>query len=411
MWRGLANGHWVDPRRIRVVCGLLLVATLVSGAALLLTSSGTLDRFGRPIGTDFSNVYAAGWMANHGHAAAAWIWPEHYRIQQMVHHSATVPFYGWHYPPPFLLIASLLASLPYLAALAVWQGVGLAGAVQVARTVLPGRGTILAALAAPATFVCLGHGQNAFLTASLLGGGLILLERRPWLAGMLLGCLVYKPQFAVLLPVVLVAAGSRRAFLGAAFSSLALSGLTLAIWGPPVWHGFFDSLTLTRTIVLESGETGWEKIVSAFSAVRALGASVPFAMAVQSLVTGLAVAGAAAAARWGNPATRGAAICCAAVLSTPYALDYDLVILAMALVFMTADAQVRGWLNWEKSLIALAYLSPLFGRQVAGHTLIPLNLLATAAIFALALRRMWLLDLRGRFQWRATTQAGLSGTA
>jgi hypothetical protein len=386
----------VNARRVRLVCILLLAATILSYAMLLLTSHDTLDNIGRPIGTDFSDVYAAGWMADHGRAAAAWVWPEHYKVQQALHHSRAVPFYGWHYPPPFLLIASLLATLPYLAALALWLGTTFAAAVAIAHRIVPGRGTVLAVLAAPASFVCIGHGQNAFLTASLLAGGLALLDRRPWLAGLLLGCLVYKPQFAVLLPVVLIASGNRRAFLGAALSSLGLVAVTLAIWGWPVWAAFHDSLAITRTIVIETGQTGWEKIVTSFATARALGASIPLAYAVQGLSTLAAIVGAAIAARWASPALRGAAACTAALLSTPYALDYDLVILGGALCFLVADARERGWLTHEKSVLALAYVTPLFGRQFAALTLIPVDWIAIVAIFAVTVRRAWVLDVAAK---------------
>ena len=48
---------------------------------------------------------------------------------------------------------------------------------------------LLLAAAYPAVFVNLGHGHNGFLTAALMGGGLVLLDRRPWLAGILFGLL------------------------------------------------------------------------------------------------------------------------------------------------------------------------------------------------------------------------------
>jgi hypothetical protein len=400
-----AGGDWVDARRVRLVCAMLLAATILSYGALLLTAHGTLDIQGRPIGTDFSDVYAAGWMADHGRAAAAWVWPEHYKVQQALHHSATVPFYGWHYPPPFLLLASVLATMPYLMALALWQGTTLAGAVAVARRIAPGRGTTLAVLAAPASFVCLGHGQNAFLTASLLAGGMTLLDRKPWSAGLLLGCLVYKPQFAVLLPVLLIAAGNRRAFLGAALSSLGLIAATLAIWGLPVWEAFQSSLAITRTIVIETGQTGWEKIVTTFAVARALGAPVPLAYAFQAISSALAVACAAVAARWASASLRGAMACCAALLSTPYAMDYDLVILGGALCFLVADARDRGWLAHEKSILALTYVTPLFGRQIAAATLVPIDWIALVAMFTLVARRAWVLDLHVRRRQTPAVQA------
>ena len=385
-WR---SGDWLDARRVRSICLLLLSATLLSYTMLLLTSHGSLDWKGRPLGTDFSDVYAAGWMADHGRAAAAWSWPDHYLVQQALHRSDAVPFYGWHYPPPFLLLASALAMLPYLPALALWQATTLAAAVIVARRIVPRPGTTLAVLAAPATFVCIGHGQNAFLTASVLAGGLWLLGHRPLLAGLLLGCLVYKPQFAVLLPVVLLAVADRRALLGAALSSLALVALTLAIWGWPVWAAFHDSLDITRVIVLETGQTGWHKIITAFAMLRAWGAPLPVAYAVQGATTAFAIAGAAITARCASPAVRGAAVCGAALLCTPYALDYDLVVLGAALCFLVADAQTRHWLPYEKSILALAYAAPLCGRQVMELTSLPLNWIATIAVFSLTLRRAY----------------------
>ena len=41
------------------------------------------------------------------------------------------------------------------------------------------------ALACPAVLINVGHGQNGFLTAALLGGALVLLDRRPIVAGIL----------------------------------------------------------------------------------------------------------------------------------------------------------------------------------------------------------------------------------
>ena len=71
------------------------------------------------------------------------------------------------------------------------------------------------AAAFPAVFINIGHGQNGFLTAALLGGALHWLDRKPWLAGILIGLLAYKPQFGVLIPIALLA-GQRWTTIGAA---------------------------------------------------------------------------------------------------------------------------------------------------------------------------------------------------
>jgi len=144
----LRDGSWLTRERVRIVAAIALAIWVLLIAGLVATAHGTLDVYGRPLGTDFSDVYAAGRMALDGRAAQAWSWPAHYLVQQQVHGDPHVPFYGWHYPPPFLLVASLLALLPYLAALALWQGTTLAGALAVVRAIVPGRTAILAALGA-----------------------------------------------------------------------------------------------------------------------------------------------------------------------------------------------------------------------------------------------------------------------
>jgi hypothetical protein len=383
----------VTRARVRAVAAISLAMTILGVLALFATAHGTIDALGRPIGTDFSNVWSAGWMADHGRAAQAWDWSAQHAVQQAIHGDPNTPFYGWHYPPPFLLIATALAQLPYVAALLLWQGTTLAMALLLVRRILPeNRDAMLAALGAPVVLICLGHGQNAFLTASLLGGGMLMIDRRPWIAGALLGALVYKPQFAVLIPLLILARGSWRAFLSAGATAGGLCLLTLGIWGWPVWQAFLESLPLTRHIVIEAGNTGWEKIPSAFSAVRLWGGPIPVAYAAQSVVALCAVATAAIVARRGSIELLGAAALSAALLCTPYVLDYDFVALGVAVVFLFADGARRGWLRWEPSWLAYAWIAPLVGRAGTAFTHVPLNLIGAIAILYLAARRAALFD-------------------
>lgn len=388
----IRSGNWVNRNRVRAVSAITLALTIAAVIAWLVTANGTLDAMNRPLGTDFSMLWNAGALANTGQAPAAWDWPSMTAMRLETHGNVDFGFLAWLYPPPFLLVAAALAALPYIWALTVYQGITLALALRLAWLIRPARLTLLAAAGYPAVFICIGHGHNGFLTAALLGGGLFLLDRRPWLAGLLLGCLVYKPQFALLLPLVLLAAWNWRAIGGAVIAVLALVGITLMLWGWPVWQAFIDSLPQTRAIIVEQGATGWEKIQSGFAAARMWGASVPLAYGVQTMLTATALGCAVIATRTMAPNIRNAAVIAASLLSTPYVLDYDYVVLGVAILFLVVDAERRGWLDWEKSLYALGWITPLIGRTVAGAALVPLTLIVGIAVLALALRRGFVLD-------------------
>jgi hypothetical protein len=77
------------------------------------------------------------------------------------------------------------------------------------------------------------------------------------------------------------------------------------------------------------------------------------------------------------------------LVSTPYALDYDYVVLLPALAFLWRDGERHCWLTWDKSLMAIAWIAPLVARQVAEFTLIPLGLATALAVGAIAIRRQF----------------------
>jgi hypothetical protein len=383
----LSTGAWLTRDRVIRVALLACATLLICLAWLFGWSHGTLDPLGRPLGTDFSEVWTAGRMALSGHAADVWSLPKHIAVQRQFHHSPHVDVYGWHYPPPFLLVASALALLPYIPAFLLWQGATLCAFAWLMWKLVPRWETTLLVIAAPVTLVCVTHGQNGFLTALLLGGGLTLLERKPVLAGLLLGCLVYKPQFALIVPPLLLVTRNRRAIAGACASAILLVSITLLIWGWPVCQAFIDSLPLSRVLLIEQGAPGWHKIVSPFAAVRMWGGGVPLAYVAQLAVTASALAAVAFLSLKDNVALRNAAVSAAAVVSTPYALDYDLVVLGLAMAWLWIDGEEKGFLKWDRSLMALVWIAPLVARQLAQLTLVPLGLTAVLIMLAIPLRR------------------------
>src|SRR3546814_10959127 len=143
--------------------------------------------------------------------------------------------------------------MPYLVSLGVWLGVsGLAYAEVVRRLTDRWSGTALTLLAFPGVLLNIGHGQNGFLTAALMGGGVLLLERRPWLAGALFGCLAIKPHLALLIPLALAARGLWRPFVAAGLTAAGLIALSAADFGLVSWPAFFINASLALA-TLENG--------------------------------------------------------------------------------------------------------------------------------------------------------------
>ena len=388
IWQQIRTGEWLTPARLRGYAALLVAAYALAAVVWIALAHGMVDRNNKPIGTDFSNVYAAGTLALAGKPAVAYDWSREHAVEKATFGGRDVPFFGWHYPPLFLIVATVLALLPYGWALALWMAATLPAYLLAIRAIVPRPQTVLIALAYPAVFINLGHGQNGFFSAGLLGGALLLLERRPLAAGGMIGLLAYKPQFGVLIPLVLLATGRWRVIFAAATTVLATCAVTVALFGTKVWVAFAASTALTRHIVLEDGSTGWEKIQSLFSAVRMWGGGIDAAYAAQAALA-LAVA-AGLIWLWRSNAAyelKAAALAAGALLATPYVLDYDLMMLAVAIAFYVRHGLERGFRDYEISLLAFVWASPLLTRGLALAAGIPLGLIAQLVFFAMTLAR------------------------
>ena len=88
-----------------------------------------------------------------------------------------------------------------------------------------------------------------------------------------------------------------------------------------------------------------------------------------------------------RPELRNAATAATVLIATPYVLDYDFVVLMLGIAFLWKDGERHGWGPWERTLLALAWVAPLFARGLAEATLIPLGLCTALAILAIAVRR------------------------
>lgn len=395
IYEATRDGSWLTRERLASYSALLLAAYVAMLAWIVLGGNGTLDAMGRPIGTDFANIWSSGRLVLEGRAAVAFDPDLQRPYQQLLLGMSPDLFYGWHYPPMFLAIAALLALLPYLAALSVWliaTGVFYVHAMRriVALDGSDARLVMLVALAYPAALACATHGHNGFLTAALFGLGLCLLPACPVHAGVLLGLLAYKPQYGLLLPLALLATAQWRAMAAAAVTVVATAAVSVTLFGVSAWQAFFAHAGFTKETILENGAAGWFKLQGLFPAVRMYGGSVAMAYAAQILlIVALAVA---VVWLWRSRASheaKSAGLILATMLATPYSFNYDSVLLGAAIAFLAADGLKRGFAPFEVSALAALWITPLFSRELTAALHLPIALLVQSLLLALLLDKVW----------------------
>jgi arabinofuranan 3-O-arabinosyltransferase len=370
-------------RPVELVCFALVVAYAVYLATSLFTGIWILGPDGG-VESDFVNVWAAGRLALDGHAAAAYDWPTHKLIEEAAVGHAFDGYFGWHYPPTFLFVAAALALLPYAAAYALWTFGTFPGYLIAIRAIVGDRTGYLLAAAFPAVLANFAVGQNGFVTAALIGGALVLLERRPILAGLLLGLLTYKPHLGLLFPVALAAGGYWRTFLTAALLAVLIAAASWLAFGNDAWQAFFGNIGHTSRAFLSEGWADWSKLQTAFGLTRTLGGSETLAWTAQATLT--LAAAVAIAALWRSDLgydIKAAALAAAALVATPYLYTYDLVVLAMPMAFLFRLGNTRGFLSQEISGMGLAFLLILLFPFVKA----PVGFAAVLVVAALIARR------------------------
>lgn len=385
----LRDAAWLGRRRAVAYSKIVFLVFAIIASAWVCAGNGLVDPLGKPVGTDFVSFWAASSLALRGTPAAAYDVEQHHIAEQRAIGRPDIPYYAWFYPPIFLLIALPLALVPYGWSLAIWLALTGAGYVAVVRRLLPGREALWPALGFPAALVNVEHGQNAFLTVTLFGGGMLLLDRRPVLAGALLGAMAYKPQLACLIPLALIV--SRRWTVLAAATATAglLVAAAFALFGRDTIAAFFATSDLVRR-TLEDGLVDWYKMQSLFAGMRLLGVSVTAAYAAQALLALAAVA--TVLVVWhkqASDAMKIAVLAAASLLISPFLLDYDLVLLAIPLAILIREGAGSGFLPWEKASLALAWLAPLVSRTIASVTHVGIAPLICGLLLAAALRRAW----------------------
>ncbi len=340
---------------------------------------------GAPVYHDFTRFWVAGWQALHGetalHSLAAFK-----AVQDSSAGFGHSPYSLLSYPPTFTLILVPLAMLPYFAAFLTWESVTLVCCIAVVYLIVRRQPAISLMLASPFAAWNFLIGQNGFLTASLLGASLLLLERRPVLAGMFIGCLTYKPQFGVLFPVALIAARRWRACVSATVTAIFLGVASAAAFGVEGWAAF------PRALFAEGGETMFASPDWGFllQTVYGLVLVLHGGAALAWLAQGVATAGVGvivwfvwrSSARY---ALKAATLSTAALIATPYAFAYDLAAIAIPVAFLASDQIRCGLLRGEQTTMIALFVASLAVIPTTGKA--PVGAVILVALLCLILRR------------------------
>jgi hypothetical protein len=383
--RAAAGRHEAAVPRIVVTAALALCAmNVVWWGLAALSGQWILDPHGLGIPTDFTNVYAAGRLALEGHAAQAYDWEIHKAAQEAVLGHGFDGYFGWHYPPPYLFVAAALARLPYAAAFAGWVALSAVPYAIVVRRLAGDPAGWLIAAGCPLALHNVMIGQNGFLTAALIGAAILTMPKRPWLAGLCVGLLIYKPQYGLLFPVALVAGRQWRVLAGAALAAAALMAASWIAFGTEVWIAFVDWLPRASQAFLVDGQAQFGKMQSVLALVRFLGGGDAPARLLQGAASMSAAL--ALAVLWHSRVAhdlKSAALATAALIATPYLYPYDMVVLAIPVALIVRRGATTGFLRHELAALGVAtVLLVAFPFVVA-----PVGLAATLLVAALIARR------------------------
>jgi len=384
----IANPDWINKHRISAYSIMLFLFVISVLIYIALIQWGVLMTIDIPISSGFSSFYSAGALAGQPDPTRVYDLDAHRAMQQAIYGDKRISCYYYFYPPFLLLILDPLAKLPYLAAFYVWGAAQTALYLAGIRQII-GKTSLWPFIAFPAAAISFALGQNSLLTASLFAFGLSMRDRnRPFLAGVILGLLAYKPHFGILMPIAFVAGREWKMIAGAVASISMLTAVTTLVFGFSIWPAYLHLFQTTAQDAFESGRVTYNGLISAFGSVLLAGGGKQAAYAVQAAFSvGSALLVYTLWRHTANNAIRCLSLIAGTMLSMPVILFYDYLPAAVALAFLAPEIRRTGWLRWEKALIIVIYLTALAGRPIAMAWNIPYGPIVGMILMWMAWRR------------------------
>jgi hypothetical protein len=390
------KGSWINRRRLRAH-GAILAICLWSVYSWIVATPGLRDRNGNLKGTDFSHLYTLGSVALTHRATDLYDANAQAKLTALRIPGAAGIAYIPLYPPQVSIFFAPLAALPYGAALMIWLMVSalLYGiccyALCLACPHLRNEPwtVLLLAIAFPGFFHLIVWGQtSAMALACFTAAFFFLREEKLFLAGLALGCLVFKPQLGIAAAFLFLYTRAWRVLAGGIVSAAAQLALPAIYYGADslrAWVRVMRSVAYNLAVLeprpyqTHSLRIFWSMLIP--------GRALPFALYV---VSALAVLGLTVAV-WTRPSlllgVRYSALLLASVLVAPHLIVYDLVILAPVFLLMAdwvmaqpAAAQPLSSGRAMKVILYCTYLAPLLSGPIAGWTHLQISVVAMSGL-------------------------------
>ena len=351
--------------RLRAYSGAVAVIYAFVFSQLYRFGGWVISSSGVPIYSDFSTAWVVGVQALQGQVAPLYDPAKFLEIQTALLGAQKFFYPNWPYPPIFSLVMAPFGLLPYFWSFVTWTSTTLLGGIVVVYMIVRLSPAIPLVLASPFTLWNILAGQNGFLTASLLGALLLSLERQPILAGIFIGCLTYKPQFGIMLPVALVAAKQWRAVASAVATAALLAAVSVAAFGASAWEAFPRGLLQQFGVVFEAeglpdSAATWGYLQTVYGLIRYLHGGAALAWFGQGLMT--LCAAIVVWFAWRSPtrySLQAAILSTAALLASPYAFAYDMAAVAIPVAFLAKDQMRCGMLRGEQTILLTLFCTIL----------------------------------------------------
>lgn len=362
------------------------------------------DQPGRLLWPDFLSFYTAGSFVLDGRIGSLYDVEAQRAFQrELVAPQALVGVNLYLNPPFAALFYAPFAVFPFVPALLLWWGLGLAAlafALDLLRKDLVPEAPPpllrllgLAFLFLPTLFWVMYAQSSAFSLALLTAAFVSLRRGRDLQAGLVLGCLAYKPQLALALACVLLVKGRGRALLGGATSVAVWVAIGLAA-SPESTLAYLKLSPELADLMRRGGYPAWG--LSSFYGFGVLlfdpvwpAATVPVASALSAAAL-LTLALAWRRVQW-CPGSEGWDLMMAGTLAwgllvSPHLYHYDLLLLLLPLLVVAA--RLRAWPDSAPRRVLLAWTALVCFASGLGHylTRLQLELFAQAGWPALALQ-------------------------